>query len=269
MLKAMFKEIQSLLGNEYGLFSEFNPKIFKSEEILAKYKNIGVLYVNNGNLGKLPDGAMMEINYTLDLFMRVEDTLNVSDVIVDTLNRLATGTTGTVMANNGAEGQFFLDTGLPSSDGAVTEGINDCNYIRYELPISVVFTKDISIADNKGILVTIDGVQQELASVLSVVEVPQTKLETSVFVNDWGDYSAMQNESMVVSSNWSIQINKLYRANEDSAIRSCIITAPNKVVTITYKGIAHKVIFHDCTFASELGQAEVMTINASTAMRGA
>lgn len=268
MLKAMFNKIQSLLGDEYELFSEFNPHVFKNEEILAKHKNIGVLYVDNGNLGRLPDGAMMEINYKLELFMRIDDGVNVSDVVVDALNNLATGSTGVVNSDDGNSGQFFLNTGLPSSDGKIIEGADDCNYIRYELPVSVTFTKGIKIADNKEIFVTIDGVKRELKNVLSVVEVPQTQLETNTFVNASGAYKAMQNESMVIASNWNIQINKLYCTDADEALRNCIVNTPDKVVTITYKGIDRKAVFHDCAFASETGQAEVMTINASTAMRG-
>ena len=267
MLKAMFKEFQEILGDEYGLFNEFSPHVFKSKEILDKYKNIGVLYVNNGDLGKMPGGAMMEIDYTLELFMRIDDTVNVSDIIIAKLEDLATGTTGTLVTNNGSEGNYFLNTGLPTSDGAIVEGAGDHNYIRYELPISVIFTNGISIADNAGIVITIDGQNYELKSVLSVTEVPQTQLETSTFVNASATNKSMQNESMVIASGWSIQINKLYRAAEDSAIRDCILNTPNKVVTITYKNEPHRVIFHDCTFASELGQAEVCTINASTAMR--
>lgn len=272
MLKAMFKEIQSILGSSYGLFNEFNARVFENEEILDKYTNIGVLYVANGNLGKLPDGAMMEINYVLELFMRIEDTVNMSEVITKPLEALATGTTGTLYRDNGGtQGEYFLDTGLPTSDGAIIEGAGDRNYIRYELPISVFFTDGITIADNKDVTIIIDGVVCALQSVLSVVEVPQTQLETSTFVNEKTvnnyTYNAMVNESMVIASGWSIQINKLYRAAEDEAIRQCILNTPNKVVTVTYKGEPHKVILHDCTFASELGQAQVMTINASTAMR--
>lgn len=278
MLKAMFDKIQSILGDNYGLFSEFNPRVFENEEILAKYKNIGVLYVNNGNLGKLPDGAMMEISYTLELFMRIEGADVSSDSIVLPLEELATGVTGTVFNKMGTSIRFVLDVGLPTSNGEIVEGAGNHNYIRYELPISVVFTNGITIVSNDDIIITIGDIKCKLKSVLSVVEVPQTQLETSTFVNATDTNKAMENESMVVASAWSIQINKLYRPDEtdkdneyvynDVAIRDCILNTPNKVVTITYKNKGHRVIFHDCTFSSELGQAEVMTINASTAMRG-
>lgn len=71
MLNAMFTKIQTILGDEYGLFREFNPHVWNNQEILDKYKNIGVLYVSNGNFNKLPGGEMMEINYKLELFMRM------------------------------------------------------------------------------------------------------------------------------------------------------------------------------------------------------
>ena len=270
MLKTMFNKIQSLLGDDYGLFSEFNPHVFQSEEILAKWKNIGVLYVNNGNLGKMPDGAMMEINYTLELFMRIDGAVDVSDVVVDPLNKFAAEATGTVQTVQGKKWQYFLNADLPTSDGTIVEGAGNRNYIKYQLPIAVIFTDGINIASNDNIVITIDGTDYTLKSVLGVVEVPQTQLETCSFVNPSKDGSqAMQNESMVVSNSWNIQINKLYRP-EDKDIRNCILNTPNKVVTITLKDKkeSHQVIFHDCTFASELGQAEVMTINASTAMRG-
>lgn len=275
MLNAMFTEIKTILGDEYGLFREFNPHVWNNQEILDKYKNIGVLYVSNGNFNKLPGGDMMEINYKLELFMHIDDTVNVSDVIVAPLNKLATKTTGKVFCPDDEKPiQYFLNTDLPTSDGEIVEGVGNHNYIRYELPISVIFTKGIRIADNTDISITIDGKTYDLKSVLSVVEVPQTQLETVSFTNAKTDkngavtHPAMQNESMVIGSGWSIQINKLYRPSDDSAIRDCILDTPNKVVTIKYKGKYHKVILHDCTFASELGQAEVMTINASTAMRG-
>ncbi|MDE7454998.1 MAG: hypothetical protein K2M64_04135 [Clostridia bacterium] len=277
MLKSMFREISDKLNkNDYGktfaMYQEFAPHADEIEDILQKYDNIGVLYVNNGNLGKLPDGAMMEINYTLELLMRIDDTVNVSDVIIKPIEALAKNVSGKISYNNGAKrAKYFLTAGVASSDGGIVEGIN-CNYIRYELPLTVVFTDGISIATNDEITITFDGKEpQPLKGVLSVVEVPQVQLDTNTFINDSQsnpDCDGMQNESMVLSASWNIQINKLYMPDEDKDLRNLIVKTPNKVATIKYNDVEHSVVFHDCTFASELGQAEVMTINASTAMRG-
>lgn len=287
MLNAMFKEFQRLLNEgktTCGLFSEFNTQPWRVAEWREKYDNLGVLYINNGNLNKLPDGAMMEISYTLELFMRVDDNFNNSQPIVLQLQNLATGTTGTIYTENedGSGAQYILDTGLPTSDGALIESA-DCNYIRFQLPISVVFTNGIALSDNNNIVLTIGGKEYPaLKSVLSFVEAPQTQLETSVFVDgytimmpDLITYKPMQNESFITATGWNAQINKLFRPDQevDVELRKLILDNPRQTVMIKYKAAGddkertHNAILHDCTFTNELGQATYLTINLSTAMR--
>lgn len=280
MLNAMFKEFQKRLGDDYGLFQEFNTHVWKSKEILDKYKNIGVLYVTNGNLSKLPDGAMMEISYILELFMRVEESYNNSNPVVLPLEEIATGTTGVIYTDpSNTSYHFILNTGLPTSDGTTIES-EDCNYVRYELPISVVFTKGIALSNNTNILLTIDGeTYPKLKSVLSFTEAPQTKLETNSFLNVLTDgnvtYPAMKNESAVVATSWNAQLVKLYNPYDrvDEALRKIILDNPQKTIRITYRNgdnelsRVREVVLHDCTFSNEVGQAVLMTLNMSTAMR--
>lgn len=282
MLKAMFEEIQSRLGRDYGLFQEFNPQVFRSEEYLARYKNVGVLYINNGNLGKLPNAAKMDISYTLELFMRIEESYVTSDMVTKDLEDLATGTTGHIYPD-GVDTQFVLDTGLPTSDGAVVEGLGEYNYIRYEVPIQVTFTQGVALSDTGKVSVTIGDVTETLQSVISVVEVPQTQLDTVSFVSKYTDdsgttpyeYKAMENESYVMAHNWSIEITKLFRPNSiDEQLRDLILDSPQEMFTITYQSgdfdTAHtyRVIAHNCTFSNELGQPILMTLRCSSAMRG-
>lgn len=285
MLNAMFKEIQSRLGEEYGLFHEFSPNAWRDKEILDQYKNIGVLYVNNGNLNKMPDGAMMEISYTLELFVRVEETYNNSTPVVLPLEKFATGTTGFVFDDEGVKTQYILDVGLPASDGVIIQG-GDCNFVRYELPITAVFTKGVALSDNNHIVLNIGGVEGALESVLSFVEVPQVQTQTETFVNATVDYPAMQNETMIVGTSWSAQVSKLYRPDRaiDRALRKMLLDNPRQVVTVSYKacdGIidnkidgepidkvrTRRVIIHDATFSNELGQATYLSFSMSTAMR--
>lgn len=281
MLNSMFKEFQAILGDEYALFQEFNPKLWKNKEILDKYKNIGVLYVTNGNLNKLPDGAMMEISYVLELFMRVEESYNTSAPVVLPLENLATGTTGKIYTDrNNQSYNYILNVGLPTSDGSL-EPAGDYDYIRYELPISVVFTNRIALSDNTSITLKIDGETfPKLRHVLSFVEAPQTQLETDTFLDELTTgsvtYPEMQNESAVVATSWNAQIVKLYDPYDrvDVALRKLILDTPDKQITITYRNGSdeqnarvRQVILHDCTFSNELGQAVVMMINMSTAMR--
>lgn len=280
MLNAMFKEFANLLGDEYGLFREFSPQPWKNAKLCAKYKNLGVLHINNGNLNKLPDGALMEISYTLELFMRVDSDVNSSTAVVLPLEKLATGTTGKIYPEkkNGGGAQYVFDTGLPQSDGELLPG-KDCFYVRYELPISVVFVNGVAISNNNHITLTIDGVEYTLKSVLSFTEAPQTQLETNTFINstvvDNLTSPAMQNETCVIATSWSAQINKLYRPDQpgDVKMRQLLLDTPRKELTITYSNGSgetartRRVIAHDCVFSNELGQASYMTINLSSAMR--
>ncbi|MCM1290187.1 MAG: hypothetical protein NC132_05535 [Corallococcus sp.] len=280
MLNAMFKEFSVILGDEYGLFREFAPQPWKNAKLCQKYKNLGVLYINNGNLNKLPDGALMEISYTLELFMRVDASVADSAPVVLPLEKLATGTTGTIRPQNGSSGgtQYVLDTGLPQSDGELLPG-NGCFYVRYRLPVSAVFTNGVALSDNNNITITIDGKDYALKSVISFTEAPQTQLETNTFINSatasGSTFPAMQNESFVVASGWSAQINKLYRPDQegDVQLRRLLLDTPKKELTLTYSidsgegARKRQVIAHDAVFSNELGQASYMTVNFSSAMR--
>ena len=278
MLNAMFKEFQNILGDEYGLFREFNPQPWRNKELRQKYKNLGVLYITNGNLGRLPDGALMQISYTLELFMRVPESFALSDPILLPLDKFATGTTGIIKAPqiDGIEYQYILDTGLPTSDGALIPG-DDYNYIRFEIPISAVFTNGVFLANNGNITLTIDKVDYTLKGVISFTEIPQTQLETNTFLNatsgDGTDYPAMQNETLIVATGWSAKISKLYCNDQtDKALRKLLVDTPRKELLISYSNgnenvRKRKVIAHNCVFANELGQVAYMEINLSTAMR--
>ena len=273
MLKAMLREFESLLndndkGVTFGLFDEFNTQPWRIPELREKFDNLGVLYIDNGDLNSLPDGALMNISYTLDLFMKVKETYNSSAPVVLPLQNLATGVTGVIYPESGGTAEYFLDVGLPSGDGALIEG-GDCNYIHYQLPVTVVFTKGVSLNDNKGIIVTIGDTSGELKGVLSFTEAPQTQLETSVFVNAYGQMPAMQNETMIVSTGWNAQISKLFYPDDavDAALYALTTSNPRQKFTVTYNGVQHTVIAHDCVLAHELGQVTYWTINLSTAMR--
>lgn len=285
MLQAMFREIQQALGDRYGLFEEFAPRIFQNEEILARYDNIGVLYITNGDFGSLPDGSKMEISYTLALFMQVKDTYPTSEAVTRDLYKFATGTTGELIVNEeeGKRVSYFINASAPTSDGVIYSGKGDRNYVLFEVGLDVMFTKDIAISDTGKVTVTIGGVGAPLKSVISVVEIPQTQVETVAFVSDYTDtsgtkpykYDAMENESYVAANNWSIEIVKLFRPNDtvDQQLRELILDHPKEAFTITYQAgdwdtpHTYRVIAHDCTFSNELGQPILTTIRCSTALR--
>ena len=290
MLKAMFKELQARLNagdQTFGLFDEFNTQPWRVAEWCKKYDNLGVLYVENGDLRKLPDGALMIISYKLELFMRVEDNFSTASNIVLPLQNIATGTTGVIFTENenSQKVQFVLDTGLPTTDGTLIEGEN-CYYVRYIMPINVVFAKGIALSDTGSIKIAFpnDDTAYTLQSVISFTEMPQTQVETNVFVNsetiNGVTYPAMQNESIIVATGWNAQITKLFRPDDvvDQKLREIIMHNPRakvKVYTKKYNSDnladdvyeSHDVILHNCIFTNELSQAVYLVINMSTGMR--
>lgn len=277
MLNAMFREIQEILGADYGLFREFNPKSLYSDELLARYKHIGALYLNNGNPNFIPDGASMTLYYTLFLAMRVPQGQNTSDLTVDPLAALSKEMTGKLYAE-GVEWKYVLNVGLPYSDGVLNAGADGAQFITYEIPITAVVASGVLLTNNAKAQLTIDTTTAFLKSVVSIVEVPSVQLENAVFVNDKTvdnvTYKGGETESLPIAKGWSLRVIKLYRPDEaiDVKIKNTARNAPETPITVNYQmgdelATSHVCYVHDVTFSNENGQAVVLSFTLSTAMR--
>lgn len=219
MLNAMFNEIKELLGDEYGLVKEFNPHDTRFIEQMNTYDNIGTLYVNNGSLGFIPDGAKMTIYYTLELFIRVKQGINTSDVVVEPLNNLAKAMTGVVYSEMGGY-QYVLDLGLPSSDGVLVNGIDGDKFVRYEIPITAILTQGTTLEEPaQKITLSYNDEEYTLKGVLSCVKLYTNETENAVFFGDKTQgaiqFKAGTTECEVVSQSLGYQISKLFR-NDDT-----------------------------------------------------
>lgn len=219
MLKAMFEQIKDLLGDKYGLVKEFNPHDTRFLEQMRQYDNIGTLYVNNGNLGFIPDGAKMTIYYILELFIRVRPGINTSDVVVEPLNKLALGMTGVVYTETGGY-QYVLDLGLPSSDGMITNGIDGDKFVRYEIPITAIVTQGTTLEEPaQKLTLSYNDEEYALKGVLSCVKLYTNETENAVFFGDKTQgaiqFKAGATECEVVSQSLGYQISKLFR-NDDT-----------------------------------------------------
>ena len=236
MLNAMFNEIKELLGDEYGLVKEFNPHDTRFIEQMNTYDNIGTLYVNNGSLGFIPDGAKMTIYYTLELFIRVKQGINTSDVVVEPLNNLAKGMTGELYTETGGY-KYLLDLGLPSSDGLLVNGIDGDKFVRYEIPITAIVTQGVTLEEPSAQLgfsqKNADGTFTDLGQmkgVLSLTTIFTDELENAVFfdtktVSANEVYAAERTESVSVARTIGYQVSKLYRDEGIAAIDNVLISA--------------------------------------------
>lgn len=276
MLNEMFKEIAEILGDEYGLFREFNPNSMFTDEMLDKYKHLGVLYLNDGNPNFIPDAASMTINYTLTLCMRVEVGQNTAAMTVDPLERLSAEMTGNVYSE-GKKWTYVLNVGLPQSDGVLNVGAG-VQFVHYDIPITAVVASGVLLSNNSKITVTVNDTATPLKAVVSAVEVPETQLESAVFVNDYVltsyTYKAGAIESTPVAKGWALRVIKLYNPSDaaDKYLRAQSLSDTPEELKITYAmgdetATAHRCYISECTFSNEQGQAVIMSFTLTSAMR--
>jgi len=275
MLKAMEQEIREILGSDYALFSEFNPQSHYSDEMLKKYKHIGVLYLDNGNPNFVPDSASMTLYYTLVLYMRIPEGQNTSALTVNPLEKLNDEMTGKLYTENGTW-NYVLNVGLPTSDG-IAHPDGDCQRIAYNVPITAIVTSGVLLTDNTKINVGIYGTEAAfLKGVITCTEVPTIETESAIFLNAGQLLGEESNavESVVVAHGWGLHISKLYRPDDpiDVAIRAQALHPTDNKFSVQYamgdeSPVTRNCIVSDVTFANEKGQAVIMSFTFSTAMR--
>lgn len=276
MLKAMAKEIQEILGNDYAMYVEFNPKSIYGDETLEKYKNIAVLYLNNGNPNFVPDCASMTLYYTLVLYMRIPEGQNTADMTVDPLEKLNKEMTGKLYTEN-ATWNYVLNVGLPTSDGDLKLG-GDTQFIIYEVPITAIVTSGVLLTNfTKKIKISIGTTSDFLKGVITCTETPTSELESAIFLNSGTLLGETANavESLVVARGWGLHITKLYRPDDpiDKALRSeALLVTSDNIISVQYamgneSPITRNCIISDVTFANEKGQAVIMSFTLSKAMR--
>lgn len=276
MLKAMAKEIQEILGNDYAMYVEFNPKSIYGDETLEKYKNIAVLYLNNGNPNFVPDCASMTLYYTLVLYMRIPEGQNTADMTVDPLEKLNKEMTGKLYTEN-ATWNYVLNVGLPTSDGDLKLG-GDAQFIIYEVPITAIVTSGVLLTNfTKKIKISIGTTSDFLKGVITCTETPTSELESAIFLNSGTLLGETANsvESLVVARGWGLHITKLYRPDDpiDVALRSeALLVTSDNIISVEYamgneSPITRNCIISDVTFANEKGQAVIMSFTLSKAMR--
>lgn len=281
MLKEMFREIQEILGDSYGLFREFDTHSAYSAETLEKYQNVGVLYVNDGNPNFIPDGASMTINYTLSLLMRIPEGQNTSDLTVEPLQGLSSELTGEIYSE-GTKWRYVLNVGLPQSDGFVQVMGNGAQYINYDIPILAIVVSGVALSDNSKINVSmsVDGTSYSgaLSAVVSAVEVPEVQMESAVFAQSATSggvtYNAGEIESMPIAKGWSLRVIKLFRRDDplDKALLNVARNTPGTAITLSYamgdETAKSRVCYiHDVTVSNEKGQTVVFAFTLSQAMR--
>lgn len=172
MFDEILREINNILGADYALFFEFTPRDSSADEVIAQYHNIGVLHVETGTLQLLQGNQGMQVDTTLNLLMRIEETDNTSKRINVALNALVTAANGYLYSETGDMYKYILSFGVPKLT-STSMPFRSKLFVSYIVPINIVITQELTIGDEMEI--TIDG--KNLEGVVSWQENPSKTLK--------------------------------------------------------------------------------------------
>nr|DAR85338.1 MAG TPA: hypothetical protein [Caudoviricetes sp.] len=177
MFEEILREINRILGSDYALFWEFYPQEEKADEVLAVYKNIGMLRIETGTLQLLQGNQGMQVDTALHLLMRIEDTDLTSKRITDALNALVSAANGYIETAEGNYNYVF-SFGLPRRVAPV-EHFRAVNFVPYVIPLNITVSQELVFGDD--IQVTIDN--QALDGIISWQETPSKTLRALTMFN--------------------------------------------------------------------------------------
>lgn len=266
MLKALAREINMVLGSEYGIFAEFSPRVNLSESLLTRYNNVGVLYVSSGDIELLPGNQGLKGRAVLSLFMQITPTMNTSTPITEPLNNLIEHSNGTLQTANGRDYTYILYYGLPTSDGNV-QLLGKNKYIQYDITIDLVLSNSLMLGETMQFQVK-DGENWQSIPFITCTIVPGVELDTKTFLDGNTD------ESDVIASKWGANLTILFQPS-NAFLMSLYYNSQNSPqmqyqVRYSVDGgttyIEQTAVLHDCSYTFERGQFAVMILNFTKAV---
>lgn len=272
MLNQILIELNKTLGDEYGLFKEFVPRVQEGTDIYNQYKNVGSLRIDGGSLQILPFNQGITASLVLQLDMAIDDAVEVSDVISEPLEKLSAATNGVidsvVVNENGipVTYRYRLNYGVPVTDGEIRYG-DKYNYVRYEIPIEAVVSSQLFFGDELKFEILFEGRYVELDGITSHTISP------NIQTNDMKFLDTFEVKSIATASDWGMQVIGFFKPTD--TLQKYIYDALNDGIALTLdirysidngQTYKHKhVLLHDCVYPFTLSQFAIMTLNMSTA----
>lgn len=265
MFDALRREIERILGNDFAVFFEYNTNSQNNEQILNEYKNVGVLYVNYGDLKLLPDNQGLTGAMQLDLLMCVKDGAQLESVVSKPIYDLLACHNGVLNKDNKTNYQYLLNYHMPTSTGeehVTTEGIR---YVIYSLPIDVTMSdSSLMLGDQFLFEIQLGNEFIPLKNRTTNTLAPRLTLDSHTPVN------SSRTKSTAIASAWGKQVVFLFDGSDPlhKAIYKALDETPETVWKIRYKpdidGYEYKtreVLFHDSTVTFERGEFAVLVLN--------
>lgn len=283
MFNALRREIQEILGDGFEVFFGYNTNDEDNEKILDEYRNVGVLYINYGDLRLLPNSQGLTGSLQLDMMLSIKDGVEVESVVSKPLFDLIAHHNGQFESysdddDNGITYSYVLNYHAPTSSGEEYFTTAGNKYVIYSLPIDVVVAnKSLMLGEQFIVEIELDGEFVPLTNTASAVLMPKLTPDTCTYIDDGDDSSNGVNttKSSAIARVWGFHVecyidltNELHKA-----IYNALDKTPERTWNIRYKPNAkgfeyttRKVLFHDSTATFPRGQFAVLIINMCEAV---
>lgn len=267
MFNSLAYEINTILngsGKEFAVFMNYNIEQEQGDALLDKFANIGVLYVNYGEIRLLENNQGLKGSMQLDLLMSIDDGVKVDDLVQAPLQALIDNANGKLKDGDG-NAQYVLSFHLPTTNGDIKYTEQGKKYLLYSLPIDVFLSNGLLLGES--VKIYLDG--NEIKNVSSATLTPIMQLDSRTMANS--------NKTLVtgLATAWSVQIVLVFNPSDTlhQAIYKCLLDEPYKKWTITLgdgemKGTngtntTKSVILHDGVSSFNRAQPTFLTFNAS------
>lgn len=280
MFNSIVYELQNILnesGKEFVVFPNYVLDAAQGDELINKYENVGILYVNYGALRLMTGNKGMTGSMQLDLIMEVEDGVKMDEIVQRPLQALMSHTNGKIMEIEGKEDgeldwekegyNYVLVYHLPTTNGDVKYTSGGKKFVVYSLLIDVYLTSGLIMGES--VEIKLDGAT--INNIVNCTIAPSVQVEPRTMLN--------HNKTVVdgLSSAWGIQFTIMFAPNDAThkALYQAIVENPLKVWHIEINDGQLKsngentqkyVLLQECPIAFQRAQPSMLSISAVETM---
>lgn len=274
------REINTILdesGQSFGVVAEYQIQRDKLGELFELYDNIGVVYVNLGELYLLEGNQGLEGSMTLDLLMKVREDVNLESNIREPIDLLTSRQNG-ILIETALDGtqtvyQYVLNYHVPTTTGHQEIASNGTAFIRYSVPIDLVVATGVTYGDDMQLAIKVGANYVKVKNVTEFILAPNVALDTKEQTN------TNTNKAMPIAKSWGASVIVTFDKNDTlhKAIFNALESDPFTEWDIEYgfsddfteqepTTTKRHVISHDSTISFIKGVPSKMTLNLAEAV---
>lgn len=272
MFNNIVYELQHILnesGKEFAVFNNFAVEQEKGDDLIDKYSNIGVLYVNYGTIKLLKGNKGLQGSMQLDLIMEIAEGVKTESVIQSPLQALMANTNGTLYdLQDGSQSQYVLQYHLPTTNGNVGYTTSGKKYVVYSLPIDLYLTSGLLMGESVTLTMSNGVVSDTLENVVRLTLAPSVQLDAKTMLN--------QRKTTVtpLAKGWGANVvfyyeredavhQAIYKSIMDTPFMEWSVTIGDKELKGNNTDTTKIVVLHDSSVSFERGQPTMITLSMS------